>query len=179
MAKLINCKICKKEISNTVKKCPHCGYKNKNGVLFYLLLFIFLLFVISLFKPKEQEENKSKKLHIYKIDKNGNKISTLTNLELLECYYIMLNPDNFYLNTEQKSKIYHQRKIIKVLDLRDLENKYDYEAFNLKVCTQIPSEDAYIMNKSYTDLLQVITKVRKEQNINLIKKFVDEYPNVK
>ena len=26
---LINCKECGKEISSTVKKCPHCGYKNE------------------------------------------------------------------------------------------------------------------------------------------------------
>ena len=26
---LINCKECGKEISDTVNKCPHCGYKNK------------------------------------------------------------------------------------------------------------------------------------------------------
>lgn len=28
---LIKCPECKKEFSDTVKKCPHCGYKNRNN----------------------------------------------------------------------------------------------------------------------------------------------------
>lgn len=31
---LVNCKECNKEISDSAKQCPHCGYKKRNKVGF-------------------------------------------------------------------------------------------------------------------------------------------------
>ena len=40
---LVNCKECNKEISDSAKQCPHCGYKKKKQSWFWPLMIVFLL----------------------------------------------------------------------------------------------------------------------------------------
>ena len=40
---LIKCKECKKEISDTAKQCPHCGYKKKKVRLFWPIIIILII----------------------------------------------------------------------------------------------------------------------------------------
>ena len=40
---LIKCKECKKEISDTAKQCPHCGYKKKKVKLFWPIIIILII----------------------------------------------------------------------------------------------------------------------------------------
>lgn len=43
---LVACSECKKEISNTVKSCPHCGYKKSSlgfGTVVLLVTFVFIV----------------------------------------------------------------------------------------------------------------------------------------
>ena len=49
---LIKCKECGKEISNTVKKCPYCGYKNKeqkkekNFIMKHIKIILVIIVII-------------------------------------------------------------------------------------------------------------------------------------
>lgn len=48
---LINCKECGKQISNTVKQCPNCGYKNKlekgmEGLIFGIIFSVIAAFMV-------------------------------------------------------------------------------------------------------------------------------------
>lgn len=50
---LIKCPECNKEISDTAKKCPNCGYnlltKNNKRIFFYIFCLIIILITISCF----------------------------------------------------------------------------------------------------------------------------------
>lgn len=61
MAKLTNCKTCKKEVSSTAKICPHCGEKLGVGLLKkiltgFLLIFIILI-IIGMFAEKSEHDS--------------------------------------------------------------------------------------------------------------------------
>ncbi len=45
---LINCPECSKEISDTVKKCPNCGYKfkKKKSIVFWIIIAVVVLIVL-------------------------------------------------------------------------------------------------------------------------------------
>ena len=40
---LIKCKECKKQISDTAKQCPHCGYKKKKIGFFWPIIIILII----------------------------------------------------------------------------------------------------------------------------------------
>ena len=53
---LTNCPECKKEISSSAKKCPHCGYQPKSTgcftyILYISVLTIVLFIIINMFAP--------------------------------------------------------------------------------------------------------------------------------
>lgn len=50
---LINCPECKKEISDTAKKCPNCGYKiptktKRNVIIIFSIIFIIIVIISSI-----------------------------------------------------------------------------------------------------------------------------------
>lgn len=49
VAKLTNCKTCKKEVSNKAKICPHCGEKLKSGLLKKIIIGSVLVFILLVF----------------------------------------------------------------------------------------------------------------------------------
>lgn len=60
MAKLINCKTCRKEISSSVKVCPHCGQKLKSRLFLKIILgtilVLFILMIIGSFAEKSEHK---------------------------------------------------------------------------------------------------------------------------
>jgi len=52
---LIKCNECKKEISDTAKQCPHCGYKKKKIGFFWPIIMI--LIIIGYFGEDEITKN--------------------------------------------------------------------------------------------------------------------------
>lgn len=65
---LIRCKECGKEISDSVKKCPNCGYREKKkvskkkiivlGIIFTILAIIGIIFTILIYKHNIEEQQK-------------------------------------------------------------------------------------------------------------------------
>ena len=62
---LIKCKECAKEISDTAKQCPHCGFKKKKQSWFWPLILIFLFLAYcsqdEMIKKSEKETDKVEK----------------------------------------------------------------------------------------------------------------------
>lgn len=44
---LVKCEECGKEISSNVKVCPHCGYKRKRGIWFYIMIFLVAIIILA------------------------------------------------------------------------------------------------------------------------------------
>ena len=44
---LVKCEECGKEISSNVKVCPHCGYKRKRGIWFYIMIFLIAIIILA------------------------------------------------------------------------------------------------------------------------------------
>ena len=79
---LIKCPECKKEISDTIKKCPHCGFKIKNNIDFkellknnkkmvYTIIGILLLVIFILFLIIGGKDSKNAKKVISYLQNNG------------------------------------------------------------------------------------------------------------
>ena len=70
---LIKCNECKKEISDSAKQCPHCGYKKKKIGFFWPIIMI--LIIIGYFgedeitKNSKEEKTEKKNNHKYKKNK--------------------------------------------------------------------------------------------------------------
>ncbi|MDZ7817266.1 MAG: zinc-ribbon domain-containing protein [Aliarcobacter sp.] len=45
---LVKCEECGKEISSNVKVCPHCGYKRKRGIWFYIIIVFVIIVVLAI-----------------------------------------------------------------------------------------------------------------------------------
>jgi predicted nucleic acid-binding Zn ribbon protein len=45
---LVKCEECGKEISSNVKVCPHCGYKRKRGIWFYIMIFLVAIIILAI-----------------------------------------------------------------------------------------------------------------------------------
>ncbi len=45
---LVKCEECGKEISSNVKVCPHCGYKRKKGIWFYIIIVFVIIVVLAI-----------------------------------------------------------------------------------------------------------------------------------
>lgn len=69
---LVNCPECNKEVSDTAKRCPHCGYKAKNNKKMIIItsVIIVLLVVFFVFKGSNSVIGEWKIDHY--ITKDGN-----------------------------------------------------------------------------------------------------------
>ena len=45
---LVKCEECGKEISSNVKVCPHCGYKRKRGIWFYVIIVFVIIVALAI-----------------------------------------------------------------------------------------------------------------------------------
>lgn len=59
--KLVSCRLCKKEVANTAKTCPHCGIKNpgvtKKQMIFNgIMMIIMVLIIVITFTSNKKEE---------------------------------------------------------------------------------------------------------------------------
>lgn len=82
---LVKCEECGKEISSNVKVCPHCGYKRKRGIWFYIMIFLIAIIILAILgsnnddsqlgtNSTSQEKSSSsgikKELYLTEIEKN-------------------------------------------------------------------------------------------------------------
>ena len=82
---LVKCEECGKEISSNVKVCPHCGYKRKRGIWFYIMIFLVAIIILAVLggnnddsklgtNSTSQEKSSSstvkKELYLTEIEKN-------------------------------------------------------------------------------------------------------------
>ena len=82
---LVKCEECGKEISSNVKVCPHCGYKRKRGIWFYIMIFLVAIIILAIVgsnnddsklgtNSTSQEKSSSstvkKELYLNEIEKN-------------------------------------------------------------------------------------------------------------
>lgn len=82
---LVKCEECGKEISSNVKVCPHCGYKRKRGIWFYIMIFLVAIIILAIIgsnnddsklgtNSTSQEKSSSstvkKELYLTEIEKN-------------------------------------------------------------------------------------------------------------
>lgn len=82
---LVKCEECGKEISSNVKVCPHCGYKRKRGIWFYIMIFLVAIIILAIVgsnnddsqlgtNSTSQEKSSSstvkKELYLTEIEKN-------------------------------------------------------------------------------------------------------------
>ena len=82
---LVKCEECGKEISSNVKVCPHCGYKRKRGIWFYIMIFLVAIIILAIVgsnnddsqlgtNSTSQEQSSSstvkKELYLTEIEKN-------------------------------------------------------------------------------------------------------------
>ena len=56
--KIINCKVCDKEIAKNAKTCPNCGAKNKKPIYKKWWFWVLLVLFIALVSPSNESENK-------------------------------------------------------------------------------------------------------------------------
>ena len=82
---LVKCEECGKEISSNVKVCPHCGYKRKRGIWFYIMIFLVAIIILtivgsnnddskfgtnSISQEKSSSSTVKKELYLTEIEKN-------------------------------------------------------------------------------------------------------------
>ena len=59
---LIKCKECSNEVSDSAKKCPHCGAKLKMGFIAKFFLFLLMMFFVGSFLAGLSQQRKSDEL---------------------------------------------------------------------------------------------------------------------
>lgn len=57
MSKMINCKICGKEIASSAKKCPNCGGKNKKPLYKKIWFWVLIVFIIAAITGASSEKD--------------------------------------------------------------------------------------------------------------------------
>ena len=80
---LVKCEECGKEISSNVKVCPHCGYKRKRGIWFYIMIFLVAIIILAIIgsnnddsqlgtnsTEKSSSSTVKKELYLTEIEKN-------------------------------------------------------------------------------------------------------------
>ncbi len=80
---LVKCEECGKEISSNVKVCPHCGYKRKRGMWFYIMIFLVAIIILAIIgsnnddsqlgtnsTEKSSSSTVKKELYLTEIEKN-------------------------------------------------------------------------------------------------------------
>ena len=80
---LVKCEECGKEISSNVKVCPHCGYKRKRGIWFYIMIFLIAIIILAVLgsnnddsklgtnsTEKSSASTVKKELYLTEIEKN-------------------------------------------------------------------------------------------------------------
>lgn len=74
---LVKCKECGGQISKKSKSCPHCGYeKPKTGCFTQLVAVVFVLFVIGIFVPKDEQKSPESSTQTQISDKPVTVVST-------------------------------------------------------------------------------------------------------
>ena len=134
---LIKCKECKKEISDSAKQCPHCGYKKKKIGFFWPIIMILIL--IGYFGEDEITKNSKEEKTEKKITTPTKKINKSGRAKLVAQYtdpgYVESSfpqDESFWIKiksppTGQSAEIYAQ------VVCRQAKNDYNTSGFTITI----------------------------------------------
>ncbi len=155
---LISCPECEKELSDTVKKCPNCGYKlskSKKKLIIIFIMVIIILISVSIISFNIYNNDKKNKYI-----ENANNISRLILENSGECEEISnLTVKVWYNAIYEKSDITTDKYIKKT---SYIYNDFDTAISNLFVDKKSEIVDIKSKNEEINNLFKVVNDSPKE-----------------
>lgn len=187
---LVNCPECGKEVSDTIKICPSCGYrikkKNKKKIIILIAIIIVLIAISVTVGLLIYKNNEKKKVELYR--NNISEITTMINKSsssVKSCGTLIYNVWNNAI--QEKFDDVTDKYTVKnpspgegssfeeVWDWIDEEHFYDYNTAlqNLFSAEEFTSE----IDKIYTEQKKIKEKMKELKNPS--EQFEEEYETVK